>query len=140
MLIKGDSLNDLPKVASDIIAFAEGENIWVLLGEMGAGKTTLTKAIGDQLGILDTVQSPTFSIVNEYLTQNGETVYHFDFYRIEEPEEAMAIGVEEYFYSGNLCIVEWPQRIGGLIPEKFLKVEIENLDGEQRNYKLSKHG
>lgn len=140
MLIEGDSLNDLPKVAAEIIAFAEEEKIWVLQGEMGAGKTTLTKVIGEHLGVLDTVQSPTFSIVNEYLTQSGETIYHFDFYRIEAPEEAMAIGVEEYFYSGNLCILEWPERIGGLLPEKFLRIEIENLEGEQRNYKLSKHG
>ncbi|MBO3698654.1 tRNA (adenosine(37)-N6)-threonylcarbamoyltransferase complex ATPase subunit type 1 TsaE [Roseivirga sp. E12] len=140
MLIKANSLNDLPKVASDIIAFAGEEKIWVLLGEMGAGKTTLTKALGEQLKVLDNVQSPTFSIVNEYLTASDETIYHFDFYRIEKPEEAMEIGVDEYFYSGNLCVIEWPQRIGGLMPEKFLKVEIENLEGERRNYKLTKHG
>lgn len=140
MLIKADALNDLPKVASSIVDFAGEEKIWVLVGEMGAGKTTLTKALGKALGILDLVQSPTFSIVNEYLTDKDETIYHFDFYRLEHPEEAMAIGIEEYFYSGDLCILEWPQKIGGLIPDKFLKIEIENLGGEQRHYKLSKHG
>lgn len=140
MLIKADSLNDLPKVASSIVDFAGEEKIWVLVGEMGAGKTTLTKELGHALGVLDLVQSPTFSIVNEYLTENEETVYHFDFYRLEHPEEAVAIGIEEYFYSGNLCILEWPQKIGGLIPDKFLKIEIEDLGGEQRHYKLSKHG
>lgn len=140
MLIKADSLNDLSKVASSIIDFADEEKIWVLVGEMGAGKTTLTKAFGLMLGVLDTVQSPTFSIVNEYLTDKEESIYHFDFYRLEHPEEAAAIGVEEYFYSGNLCILEWPQKIGGLIPDKFLKIEIEDLGGEQRHYKLSKHG
>lgn len=140
MLIEAHSLNDLPKVAKGIIDFAGEEKIWVLLGEMGAGKTTLTKALGRSIGILDTVQSPTFSIVNEYLTQSDEIVYHFDFYRIKEIEEAVAIGVEEYFYSGNLCILEWPQKIGGLLPERFLKIEIEDLGGENRHYKLSKHG
>ncbi len=140
MLIKADALSDLPEVASKIIDFGGEEKIWVLVGEMGAGKTTLTKALGRALGVLDIVQSPTFSIVNEYLTDNEETVYHFDFYRLERPEEAVAIGIEEYFYTGNLCILEWPQKIGGLIPEKFLKIEIEDLGGEQRHYKLSKHG
>ena len=140
MLIKADALSDLPEVASKIIDFGGEEKIWVLVGEMGAGKTTLTKALGRALGVLDIVQSPTFSIVNEYLTDKEETIYHFDFYRLERPEEAVAIGIEEYFYTGNLCILEWPQKIGGLIPEKFLKIEIEDLGGEQRYYKLSKHG
>lgn len=140
MLIKADALSDLPEVASKIIDFGGEEKIWVLVGEMGAGKTTLTKALGRALGVLDIVQSPTFSIVNEYLTDKEETIYHFDFYRLERPEEAVAIGIEEYFYTGNLCILEWPQKIGGLIPEKFLKIEIEDLGGEQRHYKLSKHG
>ena len=140
MLIKADALSDLPKVASKIIDFGGEDKIWVLVGEMGAGKTTLTKALGQALGVLDIVQSPTFSIVNEYLTDKKETIYHFDFYRLERPEEAVAIGIEEYFYSGNLCILEWPQRIGGLMPDKFLKIEIEDLGAEQRYYKLSKHG
>ncbi len=140
MLINADALKDLPEVASRIIDYAEDEKIWVLIGDMGAGKTTLTKALGKALGVLDVIQSPTFSIVNEYLTEKEETIYHFDFYRLEAPEEAISIGVEEYFYSGNLCILEWPQNIGGLMPEKFLKIEIEDLGGEQRQYKLSKHG
>lgn len=140
MFIKAHSLLELPNVAASIIDFAFEEKIWVLVGEMGAGKTTLTKAIGKALGIIDTVHSPTFSIVNEYLTVKEDTVFHFDFYRLETPEEALNIGVEDYFYSGNLCLIEWPQKIGGLLPEKFLKIEIEDLGGEARNYKLSKHG
>lgn len=140
MFIKADSLADLPKVAAAIIAFASEEKIWVLMGDMGAGKTTLSKAIGKALGIVDTVHSPTFSIVNEYLTETDDTVFHFDFYRLEAPEEALSIGVEDYLYSGNLCLIEWPQKIGGLLPEKFLKIEIEDLGDESRNYKLSKHG
>lgn len=140
MIIRADSLADLPKVAASIIDFASEERIWVLVGEMGAGKTTLTKAIGRELGIVDTIHSPTFSIVNEYLTEAEETVFHFDFYRLETPDEALAIGVDDYFYSSNLCLIEWPQKIGGLLPEQFLKIEIEDLGDEARNYKVSKHG
>ena len=95
MFIKAYSLADLPKVATSIIDFASEEKIWVLMGDMGAGKTTLTKAIGQALGIMDTVHSPTFSIVNEYLTEAEETIFHFDFYRLETPEEALTIGVDD---------------------------------------------
>lgn len=140
MLLEANSLNDLPRIAKSIINYAGEEKIWVLLGEMGAGKTTLSKSLGEALGIMDVVQSPTFSIVNEYVTSKNETIYHFDFYRLESPEEALAIGIEEYFYSGNLCLLEWPQKIGELLPDRFVKIAIEDLGGETRNYKLSKHG
>ena len=140
MLIKADSLADLPDVAKSIIDFAGEEKIWVLLGEMGAGKTTLSKALCKILGVEDMVQSPTFSIVNEYEDKDGDAIFHFDFYRLESPEEALAIGVDDYFYSGNICLIEWPQKIGGLLPGRFLKIEIEDTGGETRNYKLSKHG
>lgn len=140
MLIKADSLADLPSIAKSIIDFAGEEKIWVLLGEMGSGKTTLSKALCEALGVEDIVQSPTFSIVNEYLDNSGNSIFHFDFYRLESPEEALAIGVDDYFYSGALCLIEWPQKIGGLLPEQFLKISIEDTGGETRNYKLSKHG
>jgi len=140
MIIRTDSLSDLSRVAVSIIDFAAKEKIWVLVGGMGAGKTTLTKAIGKELRVEDTVNSPTFSIVNEYLTNEGDTIYHFDFYRLETPDEALSIGADDYFYSGNLCLIEWPQKIGDHLPEQFLKIEIEDLGGEIRNYKLSKHG
>ncbi|OEJ99690.1 tRNA (adenosine(37)-N6)-threonylcarbamoyltransferase complex ATPase subunit type 1 TsaE [Roseivirga misakiensis] len=139
MNLKADSLSDLSEVANALIDFAEEEKIWVLEGQMGAGKTTLSKAIGRALGVQDTVNSPTFSIVNEYLTASGETIYHFDFYRLETPEEALAIGIEEYFYSGNICLIEWAEKIGEYLPERFVKIVIEDLGGEKRNYKLSKH-
>ncbi|MFY0591211.1 tRNA (adenosine(37)-N6)-threonylcarbamoyltransferase complex ATPase subunit type 1 TsaE [Roseivirga sp.] len=139
MNLKADSLSDLLEVAKTLIDFAGEEKILVLDGQMGAGKTTLSKAIGKVMGVQDTVNSPTFSIVNEYLTEAGESIYHFDFYRLETPEEALAIGMEEYFYSGNLCLIEWAERIGEYLPEKFVKIAIEDLGGEKRNYKLSKH-
>ena len=110
------------------------------MGEMGAGKTTLSKALGKALKVVDEVQSPTFSIVNEYMTDTGETVYHFDFYRLESEEEAEAIGVEEYFYSGNYCLLEWPQKVASLLPEEFLRIDIEDTLKGNRNFKITKYG
>ncbi|MEC7753215.1 MAG: tRNA (adenosine(37)-N6)-threonylcarbamoyltransferase complex ATPase subunit type 1 TsaE [Bacteroidota bacterium] len=140
MKLKANSVGDLPELASKMVEWAGGEKIWVLNGEMGAGKTTLSKAIGQILGVIDTVQSPTFSIVNEYLTLSGDSIYHFDFYRLEHPEEALAIGVEEYFDSGNLCLIEWPQKIGNLLPERHLAIRIEDLGNEQREFTLTHNG
>ncbi len=124
MLLSIPSLTDLSLVAKEIIAFAGNETIWLLNGEMGAGKTTLTKVICQQLNVVDTVSSPTFSIVNQYLTNKGEIIYHFDFYRLKHEQEALQIGVEEYFYSGNLCLIEWASQIPSFIPPAFLEITI----------------
>lgn len=140
MVIEVNGLDELKAAAQKIIDFAGEEKIWVLNGSMGAGKTTLSKAICAELGVIDTVQSPTFSIVNEYLTWNDEVIYHFDFYRLEHPEEALAIGVEEYFDSENLCLIEWPQKIGDLLPEKHLAVDIKDLGDKLRELTLTHHG
>ena len=110
-----------------LLKLAEDCRVWVLEGEMGAGKTTLVQAICAKLGVIDTVQSPTFAMVNEYLTANGQTCYHFDFYRIRSETEALDMGVEEYFDSGNYCFVEWAGRIPHSLPAKYLKISI-NLD------------
>jgi tRNA threonylcarbamoyladenosine biosynthesis protein TsaE len=110
-----------------------------LIGRMGAGKTTLSKALCSSLKVIDIVQSPTFSLVNEYETESGKTVYHFDFYRITKAEEALNIGIEEYFYSGNQCLIEWPENISELIPDEYLKIEIEVEQNESRTIKLTKH-
>lgn len=133
-------MDELKAAAQRIIDFAGEEKIWVLNGSMGAGKTTLSKAICAELGVMDTVQSPTFSIVNEYLTWNDEVIYHFDFYRLEHPEEALAIGVEEYFDSENLCLIEWPQKIGNLLPEKHLAIDIKDMGDKLRELTLTHHG
>lgn len=115
-------LDDLAEVAGDLaLALTSGSDdakarIVLFYGSMGAGKTTLIKAVCEALGVEDTVTSPTFALVNEYSTANGEPVFHFDFYRIECLEEAYDLGYEEYFYSGRLCLVEWPEKIDALIP------------------------
>ena len=98
----------------------------IIIGYMGAGKTTFIKAICEELGVDDVVTSPTFAIVNEYVTEEGESVYHFDFYRIKKLEEAYDIGFENYFDSGNLCLIEWPEMIEPLMPEKYIRVEIRH--------------
>ncbi len=140
MLIRVNTKDELRDAAQQMIEFAKGELIWVLNGGMGAGKTTLSKAICAEMGVMDIVQSPTFSIVNEYLTLDEEVIYHFDFYRLEHPEEALAIGIEEYFDSGNMCLIEWPQKIGSLLPEEHLAIDIEDLGNEQREFTLIHHG
>ena len=104
---------------------------------MGAGKTTLIKAGCRELGVLNTVQSPTFSIVNEYLTDVGETIYHFDCYRLKNGTEAYDIGVEEYLDSVNLCLIEWPDKIAELLPDKFIKISITQLSNGKRAIELS---
>lgn len=109
--------------------------ILLMEGEMGAGKTTLTKGIVKSLSCDDVVSSPTFSIVNQYITRNGESIYHFDFYRIDDIEEAYDMGCEEYFYSGSTCIVEWSEKVSEIIPNDAWIVRIEKTD-DGRNIKL----
>ena len=133
------ALSDLPAIAKEIYAFAGENNIWLLEGEMGAGKTTLSHAICNILGISSHFSSPTYSIVNEYFTKNKKTIYHFDFYRIKSVDEAFDIGAEEYFYSGNLCLIEWSSKIQSLIPEKFLKIDIRLGESDNRIIEISQY-
>ena len=111
-----------------------GENtVFAFYGKMGAGKTTFIKAVCEQLGVDDTVTSPTFAIVNEYEAACGRPIYHFDFYRIKKVSEAYDMGCEEYFYSGHPCFIEWPELIEEVLPEETVNVTIEALpDGERR--------
>lgn len=105
-------------------------------GHLGAGKTTFIKAICDTLGVEDNVCSPTFTIINEYRAASGESVFHFDFYRVEKLQEALDLGLEEYFYSGCLCLMEWPERIGQLLPEETVRVQIDPVDENTRSIKI----
>ena len=132
MLLKIDSINDLPEAADAILEALNGSSIVAFWGEMGAGKTTLIRALCDRLGVTDTVTSPTFALVNEYHTETGEPIYHFDFYRINRIEEVFDFGYEEYFYSGNLCLIEWPEKIEGLLPEETLSVRIRITGDDSR--------
>ena len=131
MKIVVNCVSELELAATSLLELINDNNIICFHGEMGVGKTTFIKEICKKLGVEDVVSSPTFSIINEYLTENNESVYHFDFYRIEKEEEAFDIGYEEYFYQGNLCLIEWPEKISLIIPENIIKVQITRSD-EQR--------
>ena len=126
------TLENIDKAASEFLKELGDRKIVAFYGSMGAGKTTFIKAICDVLGVTDTVNSPTFAIVNEYLAASGESVYHFDFYRIKKIEEAYDFGYEDYFYSGNLCLIEWPELIEELLPEDTVRVKIEEVDEGDR--------
>lgn len=114
---------EMPRIAAEIAPYITSGAV-MLEGEMGAGKTTLIKQLVRLLGSDDTATSPTFSIVNQYLKKDGSPIYHFDFYRIDDPREAYDMGYEEYFYSGALCLVEWGEKMQGLLPESAVVIEI----------------
>ena len=139
VLIEGSGLDNLRETANRLLELSGSCRVWLLHGDMGAGKTTLIKAICDQLGVEDNVTSPTFSIINEYQSVT-EPVYHFDFYRVKNLEEALQAGVEDYFYSGHYCFIEWPDIISQILPDQYLNVSIESGGGENREYKLSLYG
>jgi tRNA threonylcarbamoyladenosine biosynthesis protein TsaE len=132
---KNYSLQNLSSIAAEIISSVKNKTL-LFYGEMGVGKTTLIKEICKQLQILDNISSPTFSLVNEYQTSKEEKVFHFDFYRIEEEEEALDIGIEEYFDSDAWCLVEWPENIENLLPLDAVQIHLSILDDEQRNIQL----
>ncbi|MFN8347126.1 MAG: tRNA (adenosine(37)-N6)-threonylcarbamoyltransferase complex ATPase subunit type 1 TsaE [Spirosomataceae bacterium] len=134
--IEAFDLQEIGKVAKEVIAACGDETIWLFVGEMGAGKTTLIKAVCRELGVLNNVQSPTFSIVNEYLTEPGEVIYHFDCYRLKNLNEAYDIGVEEYLDSENLCLIEWPDKIADLLPEKSVTITITRTNNGKRSIQL----
>ena len=129
-------LSEIESIADWVLEQAGEEKLWVFQGEMGAGKTTLIKELGKKLGVTDSMSSPTFGIVNQYDTVAAETIYHFDFYRMDDPSEALDIGIEEYFYSGNYCWMEWAENLGGLIPDQFLLIKIEYNTASSRKITL----
>ena len=132
---KNYSLENLPEIASEIIASAINKTL-LFYGEMGVGKTTLIKEICKKLGVLDNISSPTFSLVNEYQTSTKETVFHFDFYRITDEEEALDMGIEEYFFNDNWCLIEWPQNVENLLPLESVEIHLSIINNEQRNIQL----
>ena len=128
-------MDDLYDVADEVIASLGDRRVVLLRGGMGAGKTTLVSRIAERLGAEDTVTSPTFALVNQYEGRNTR-IYHFDFYRIDRIEEVFDLGYEEYFYSGDLCLVEWPEKIEALIPDDAMVVRIEVGEDERRTFEI----
>ena len=130
-----DSLSDLKYVAQEVVESLDGRTVVLLRGEMGAGKTTLISRIAAYLGAEDVVTSPTFALVNQYEGRECR-IFHFDFYRIDSIEEVFDLGYEEYFYSGDLCLVEWPEKIEALIPDDAMVVRIEVGEDEHRIFEI----
>lgn len=133
--IEIDSLAELDGVAEQIIQSLDGRDVVLFRGGMGAGKTTLISRIVAQLGAQDTVTSPTFALVNQY-EGTERRIYHFDFYRIDRIEEVFDFGYEEYFYSGDLCLVEWPEKIETLIPDDAMEVRIDITGEDSRAFEI----
>ena len=132
---KNYSLDNLSEVAAELISSVENKTL-LFYGQMGVGKTTLIKEICKQLGVLDNISSPTFSLVNEYQTKNNEKVFHFDFYRITDQEEALDMGIEEYLDNNDWCLIEWPENIENLLPLEAVQIYLTILNNEQRNIQL----
>lgn len=133
MTIEIKSLETINEAAIEFIRAMGDNTVFAFHGNMGAGKTTFIKAICENLGVEDVINSPTFAIVNEYRSNSGELIYHFDFYRIKNEEEAYDFGYEDYFFSGSLCFIEWPERIESLLPQDTVNVTIEvQQDGSRK--------
>ncbi|MDR0186217.1 tRNA (adenosine(37)-N6)-threonylcarbamoyltransferase complex ATPase subunit type 1 TsaE [Prevotella brunnea] len=132
MEIQIKSLDTIQEAAKTFIENIGKNKVFAFYGKMGAGKTTFIKAVCETLGVTDVITSPTFAIVNEYTDGEDNPIYHFDFYRIKKLEEVYDMGYEDYFYSGNLCLLEWPELIEELLPENAVKVRIEEQKGGSR--------
>ncbi|MBP5376306.1 MAG: tRNA (adenosine(37)-N6)-threonylcarbamoyltransferase complex ATPase subunit type 1 TsaE [Bacteroidaceae bacterium] len=130
ILIK--DISEIAEAAKKFVAAMGDRTVFAFYGKMGAGKTTFIKAVCEELGVKDVINSPTFAIVNEYMDGEGEPIYHFDFYRIKNQQEVLDIGYEDYVYSGNVCFMEWPELIENLLPDDAVKVTIEEEEDGRR--------
>ena len=137
MEINIQSLEQIHEAACQFVEAMGDNTVFAFYGKMGAGKTTFIKAVCEELGVSDVITSPTFAIVNEYRSDlAGELIYHFDFYRIKKLEEVYDMGYEDYFYSGAVCFIEWPELIEELLPGNTVKVTIEEVENGARRLKL----
>ncbi|MFR0677112.1 tRNA (adenosine(37)-N6)-threonylcarbamoyltransferase complex ATPase subunit type 1 TsaE [Dysgonomonas mossii] len=135
--IKIESLDKIDEAALEFIRAMGDNTVFAFHGDMGAGKTTFIKAVCENLGVSDTINSPTFAIVNEYRSDSGELIYHFDFYRINKIEEVFDFGYEDYFYSGSLCFIEWPEKVDTLLPKDTVNVYVKVQEDGSREVSLS---
>ena len=124
MKLEIKDLKDIRSAAREFLHEMGDDKVFAFYGSMGAGKTTFIKALCEEMGVTETVTSPTFAIINEYRDKGGRTIYHFDFYRIHKLEEVFDFGYEDYFYSGNLCFIEWPELVESVLPENTVKITI----------------
>lgn len=136
MKIEINKLEDIHNAAKLFVEHMGDNKVFAFYGSMGVGKTTFVKAICEELGVEETITSPTFAIVNEYKSENVGAIFHFDFYRINKLEEAFDFGYEDYFYSGNICFIEWPELVEPILPEDIVEVVISEMDNGQRVVEL----
>ena len=135
-MIREFKINDIDTLAKEISTLIS-HSIILFDGSMGMGKTTLIKALCNRLNVIDTVSSPTFSLINEYKTKDGKSIYHFDCYRLETPEEAYDFGAEEYLDSGSICLIEWAEKIQPLLPQEVHRIKLEYIDQNTRKIEFS---
>ena len=138
MQLKINNLSEIHKAAGQFVAGMGNDKVFAFYGAMGAGKTTFIKAVCEELGVQETITSPTFAIVNEYRDSGGNSIYHFDFYRIHKLEEAFDFGYEDYLYSGDLCFIEWPELVEPLLPGNTVRVYITVADNGVRTIETKK--
>jgi tRNA threonylcarbamoyladenosine biosynthesis protein TsaE len=131
------TLEEIHKAAQELLAYAGVHKVFAFNGEMGAGKTTFIHALCEELEVVDTISSPTFSIINQYKTKSGETIYHVDLYRLKDEEEAINTGIEDCLFSNNICLVEWPDKAPGIFPHDTLRITITILDTNRRKMQIN---
>jgi len=131
------TLEEIHKAAQKLLAHIGVHKVFAFNGEMGAGKTTFIHALCEELEVIDTISSPTFSIINQYKTKSGETIYHMDLYRLKDEEEAVNAGVEDCLFSNNICLVEWPDKAPGIFPQDTLRITITILDSNRRKMQIN---
>ncbi|MBO5921676.1 MAG: tRNA (adenosine(37)-N6)-threonylcarbamoyltransferase complex ATPase subunit type 1 TsaE [Bacteroidaceae bacterium] len=136
--IKINSIEEYPQAAHEFVEQMGDGRIFAFYGKMGAGKTTFIKSICEEMGVEDTINSPTFAIVNEYEDRNMNTIYHFDFYRIKSVAEVYNMGYEEYLYSDAVCFMEWPELVEELLPEECIRVDIEEENDGTRTITITR--
>ena len=132
------TLLEIKQAAETVLRFGKDRKVWAIHGEMGAGKTTFIHALCESLGVTSTIGSPTYSIINEYKSKQAGIIYHMDWYRLKDEEEALQAGVEDCILSGNQCFIEWPERAEGLIPDDCLHLSLNIVDEQTREVTFSK--
>jgi tRNA threonylcarbamoyladenosine biosynthesis protein TsaE len=137
MILTATSLQALQSIATQLLSHVGTEKIFLFHGDMGSGKTTLIKSLCEVLGVKESVTSPTFAIVNEYEGSSAK-IFHFDFYRLKNQTEALDMGAEEYFYSGNYCFIEWPEKIPDMLPAHYISISLKVLNDDSREISVEK--
>jgi len=133
------TIKELPEVTKKILSYGKNFTVWIMKGDLGAGKTTLIKEVAKQIGVSDHISSPSYALINEYVTSSNEKIYHFDLFRINTISEVLDIGIDEYLESGSYCFIEWPEIAEPLLPAKYLEIHIHNPEKELRIINIQKY-